>query len=306
MSHSHLASRWVFTRTVHHAGVVVPPSKIVPVIEILEQRLLGFYGHAAEQGGAGHGHGGSHHKGSNAAPHKPSASEHATPVERESLLVGVVTTGSGDGSVGEVERGTTRYATHPPSSGGNSGGVDGTPLPSLPPSSFSSSSSTSPTPRHGEPPALRVETPDMTFAGRHSSFSVDTQGAGAHHHHRHASMDSTSEQGGRGWKPSGWSASAWMELRRNILRPLCVVATAVIAALVPNFGLFASFVGSLGCAFLAFVLPVTLHYNLFKEDGVSVPKLVLSGAILVFGIVGGVVGVITSVEDMIHAPPPCH
>jgi len=84
-----------------------------------------------------------------------------------------------------------------------------------------------------------------------------------------------------------------------------VLLTAGIALLVPNFGLFSSLVGSLGCAFLAFILPVLLHYQLFRTEGLSRKMMTTHMFILFFGATGAIVGVTVTIEDMINAPQSC-
>ncbi|KAK7337357.1 hypothetical protein VNO77_17924 [Canavalia gladiata] len=51
-----------------------------------------------------------------------------------------------------------------------------------------------------------------------------------------------------------------------ISRAIVVVVLAVIASFVPEFGVFASFVGSTLCAMLSFVLPATFHLRLFGSS----------------------------------------
>ncbi|XP_027941292.1 amino acid transporter ANT1 [Vigna unguiculata] len=51
-----------------------------------------------------------------------------------------------------------------------------------------------------------------------------------------------------------------------ISRAIVVVGLAVIASFVPEFGVFASFVGSTLCAMLSFVLPATFHLKLLGSS----------------------------------------
>ncbi|XP_027352076.1 amino acid transporter ANT1 isoform X2 [Abrus precatorius] len=51
-----------------------------------------------------------------------------------------------------------------------------------------------------------------------------------------------------------------------ISRAIVVVVLAVVASFVPQFGIFASFVGSTLCAMLSFVLPATFHLKLFGSS----------------------------------------
>lgn len=226
-------------------GVVFTyPMQIVPVIEILEQRLLGFYGHALEAGPGGNGHG-------------PSAPPPT--VEQNPLL------GGGDDDSEHDEA------------------VDGVIVSTGPP---------------GGAVAPRRAAKSQGPPRRHSSFSV-------------ASPDSFDTRKrvkptrASSCRPSSCSPKQWLETRRNILRPVCVLLTAGIALLVPNFGLFSSLVGSLGCAFLAFILPVLLHYQLFRTEGLSRKMMTTHMFILFFGATGAIVGVTVTIEDMINAPQSC-
>ncbi|XP_061372137.1 amino acid transporter ANT1 [Gastrolobium bilobum] len=53
---------------------------------------------------------------------------------------------------------------------------------------------------------------------------------------------------------------------KYISRAIVVVVLAVLASYVPEFGVFASFVGSTLCALLSFVLPATFHLKLFGSS----------------------------------------
>lgn len=51
-----------------------------------------------------------------------------------------------------------------------------------------------------------------------------------------------------------------------ISRSTVVICLAVLAASVPGFGIFVSFVGSTVCALLSFVLPATFHLTLLGSS----------------------------------------
>lgn len=51
-----------------------------------------------------------------------------------------------------------------------------------------------------------------------------------------------------------------------VSRAIVVVGLAVIASFVPEFSVFASFVGSTLCAMLSFVMPATFHLKLFGSS----------------------------------------
>ncbi|KAL2345341.1 hypothetical protein Fmac_006626 [Flemingia macrophylla] len=82
-----------------------------------------------------------------------------------------------------------------------------------------------------------------------------------------------------------------------ISRAIVVIGLAVIASFVPEFGVFASFVGSTLCAMISFVLPATFHLKIF---GSSLPIwqmasdsiVLLSGLFFaVYGTYNAIVGV---------------
>lgn len=70
---------------------------------------------------------------------------------------------------------------------------------------------------------------------------------------------------------------------RNGLRGLIVLAIAVVAATVPGFGAFISFVGSTVCAMIAFVIPAVLHIQVCGETSGFVSKVV-DGTLLICGL----------------------
>ncbi|TKY61876.1 Amino acid transporter ANT1 [Spatholobus suberectus] len=74
-----------------------------------------------------------------------------------------------------------------------------------------------------------------------------------------------------------------------ISRAIVVVGLAVIASFIPEFGVFASFVGSTLCAMLSFVLPATFHLKLF---GSSLPiwQKTLDSIVLLSGLFFAVYG----------------
>mmetsp|Transcript_13525 Transcript_13525/g.32020 ORF Transcript_13525/g.32020 Transcript_13525/m.32020 type:complete len:300 (+) Transcript_13525:34-933(+) len=53
-----------------------------------------------------------------------------------------------------------------------------------------------------------------------------------------------------------------VDMRRRLLRALTVLTTALIAAFIPDFSLILSFIGSLPCNLLAFVLPTLFHIKI--------------------------------------------
>ena len=59
-----------------------------------------------------------------------------------------------------------------------------------------------------------------------------------------------------------------------ILRTAIVIFTAILACVIPKFGLFINLTGAFACTALAFILPVLMHNSLFdKEIGISRRRL---------------------------------
>ena len=87
----------------------------------------------------------------------------------------------------------------------------------------------------------------------------------------------------------------------SVLRLSIVVATAILAFVVPSFHSIVSLVGSFGSAFLAFILPPFLYLsacNLRGEDPPRSQRYALY-ALVVFGIAGGNVGTFYSIRDVL-------
>ncbi|WJX84963.1 ADP/ATP carrier protein [Trifolium repens] len=74
-----------------------------------------------------------------------------------------------------------------------------------------------------------------------------------------------------------------------ISRAIVVVVLAVVASFVPEFGVFASFVGSTLCAMLSFVLPATFHLKLFGSS-LCIWQKVLDYIVLITGLFFAVYG----------------
>jgi proton-coupled amino acid transporter len=74
-----------------------------------------------------------------------------------------------------------------------------------------------------------------------------------------------------------------------ISRAIVVVVLAVVASFVPEFGVFASFVGSTLCAMLSFVLPATFHLKLFGSS-LCIWQKILDYIVLITGLFFAVYG----------------
>lgn len=93
-----------------------------------------------------------------------------------------------------------------------------------------------------------------------------------------------------------YKAAPW---KRNLLRTVLVLITAGIAvALKDEFAYVNAFIGSLGSSVLAYILPCTFHLVLYKHTN-SVGVVIKDIVFIIFGIVGGVVGVVITVQNVI-------
>ncbi|RDX85124.1 Amino acid transporter ANT1, partial [Mucuna pruriens] len=83
-----------------------------------------------------------------------------------------------------------------------------------------------------------------------------------------------------------------------ISRAIVVVGLAVLASFVPEFSVFASFVGSTLCAMISFVLPATFHLRLF---GSSLPtwQKVLDSIVLLSGLFFAVYGTYNTIVGIL-------
>ncbi|KAF1322925.1 Amino acid/auxin permease, partial [Globisporangium splendens] len=98
-------------------------------------------------------------------------------------------------------------------------------------------------------------------------------------------------------------SSQSLEKKAMLLRASVVLLTAIIAAGIPNFGRFISFIGSTCCSLLGFVLPTYFYLRIFDSDGltpVALPKKMLLYTIMLLGLVAFVVGVVDAVVSILN------
>ena len=72
-----------------------------------------------------------------------------------------------------------------------------------------------------------------------------------------------------------------------------VVATGLLAMIVPKFGLFINLTGAFACTALAFILPVVMYTKVFKDE-LSTLKKYFHYFVVVFGTLCGGVSFIIS------------
>ncbi|KNC52269.1 aromatic and neutral amino acid transporter [Thecamonas trahens ATCC 50062] len=84
---------------------------------------------------------------------------------------------------------------------------------------------------------------------------------------------------------------------RKAIATALVATTALIAYILPRFGLLLSLIGNVGSATLSFILPALLHLHFFRKEPAS--NFVPQGfryAIVAFGVTGGALGTFVSLH----------
>lgn len=76
--------------------------------------------------------------------------------------------------------------------------------------------------------------------------------------------------------------------KRNLLRALIVIPTVVLAIAIPQFSLFISLVGAVGCSLMGFILPCIFHIKIFMFRK-PLPLIILHLLLAVFGVVASII-----------------
>eukprot|EP01134_Creolimax_fragrantissima_P005586 CFRG5586T1 len=100
------------------------------------------------------------------------------------------------------------------------------------------------------------------------------------------------------FKPGGGIGERCKSLKQNIFRTMLVMAAVTVAYFVPDFGPLLGLVGAFGSASLQFILPALFHLKLFPEA--SKLRKFFCVVFIVIGSVGGILGTIDSVKQLIH------
>ena len=80
---------------------------------------------------------------------------------------------------------------------------------------------------------------------------------------------------------------------------MLVVITAGFAVLLKSeFAYVTALIGSMGSSVLAYILPCTFHLVLFKHTN-SVGVVIKDIVFIIFGLVGGIVGVVITVQNIV-------
>ena len=88
--------------------------------------------------------------------------------------------------------------------------------------------------------------------------------------------------------------------KRLILRSITLVLCAIVAMIVPKFGLFINLVGAFACTALAFVMPVYIYNTTFKEE-ITLRRRYFHYFLVLFGCIAGSIATVVSVYDLIDA-----
>jgi amino acid permease len=83
------------------------------------------------------------------------------------------------------------------------------------------------------------------------------------------------------------------------VRSLIVWLITGVSLLIPNFTDFLNIAGSVGSAMIAFVLPPLLYLSEFKGQ-LSLVKIILNWAIIVFGAAGAIYSVYFSINEIVN------
>ena len=94
--------------------------------------------------------------------------------------------------------------------------------------------------------------------------------------------------------------SCFAPAKRLILRALTLIACAVVAMIVPKFGLFINLVGAFACTALAFVMPVWI-YNRAHKDELTKSKRYFHYFLVLFGCIAGAIATTVSIYDLVEA-----
>jgi len=85
-----------------------------------------------------------------------------------------------------------------------------------------------------------------------------------------------------------------------IFRTLIVITTAILAMIVPKFGLFINLSGAFACTALAFIMPILMYNTLFEGELPQIRRRIHSFLVF-FGIACGTVSAFISIIEIIRA-----
>ncbi len=74
--------------------------------------------------------------------------------------------------------------------------------------------------------------------------------------------------------------------------------TAVVAMVVPKFGLFINLVGSFACTALGFVIPVLIYNKAFDQE-ITKLWLWLHRLLMIFGVIAGSISFYVSIVNIV-------
>jgi len=102
-----------------------------------------------------------------------------------------------------------------------------------------------------------------------------------------------------------WGPMETLEYRRSGLRATMVVLTILIALLVPNFGLFISLIGAVGCSTLAYILPSAFHIMIMGPT-LTKNTMIKDICLLAFGVCAAIICTTTTVMRIVQGDGQGH
>jgi len=86
----------------------------------------------------------------------------------------------------------------------------------------------------------------------------------------------------------------------TLMRTGLAIFASFVGLSLPHFGLFIGLIGAFGSSTLAFILPCAFHLKLFKLEA-TISVMILDWAILIFGLVGGIIGTVITIQQLVEA-----
>ena len=77
-----------------------------------------------------------------------------------------------------------------------------------------------------------------------------------------------------------------------------MLSTALLAVIIPKFGLFLDFIGAFAATFLCIIIPVIIYEKVYK-DSIGIPQYILNRILIAIGIIGGGISTISSFYALI-------
>ena len=99
-------------------------------------------------------------------------------------------------------------------------------------------------------------------------------------------------------KKRTWWARHRSRVLRTWLRCACVVATTAVATFLPYFAPFMTLIGAVCVGMIVWLMPVVFHWRICGAQ-ISWPRKLLGVVIIIVGIIGGGIGAVQAVNDIV-------